>query len=180
LSEKVETVVIGLGNVILSDDGLGVHAVRVLRERYAVGDGVELIEGGTAGLLLLPHLADARRAIIVDAVDAGGAPGTLTRLEGKDWTSAFSIRMTPHEVALEDLLGAVQLSGAWPEELVLLGAQPASIALGTELSAPVAAALDELVDAIASELVAWESASLATRDEAPRDGSAEMPRVAQV
>lgn len=149
------TVVIGLGNVVLSDDGLGVHAVRRLRERQAVGDNVKLIEGGTAGLLLLPHLADARRAIVVDAIDAGAAPGTLTRLDGEDWMSAFSIRMTPHEVALEDLLGAAQLSGAWPEELVLLGAQPASIAIGTEPSPPVAAVIDSLVDAIVAELEAW-------------------------
>lgn len=149
------TVVIGLGNVILSDDGLGVHAVRRLQERHAVGEDVELVEGGTAGLLLLPHLADARRAIVVDAIDVGAAPGTLTRLDGEDWVSAFSPRMSPHEVALEDLLGAAQLSGAWPEELVLLGIQPGSIALGTETSQPVAAAINQLVDAIMAELDAW-------------------------
>lgn len=152
MGSGADTVVIGLGNVILSDDGLGVHAIRRLRERYAIAEDVELIEGGTAGLLLLPHLADARRAILVDAIDTGAAPGVLTRLEGEEWVDAFSIRMTPHEVALEDLLGAARLAGAWPQELVLLGLQPSSIALGTELTAPVAAALDELTDAIAAEL----------------------------
>jgi hydrogenase maturation protease len=155
-----DTVVIGLGNVVMSDDGLGVHAVRRLRERYAVADGVEVVEGGTAGLLLLPHLADARRAILVDAIDTGACPGTMTRLSGEDWMSAFSIRMTPHEVALEDLLGAARLKDVWPEELVLLGLQPGPIALGTELSLPVAAALDELVDAIAAQLIAWEASLL--------------------
>jgi hydrogenase maturation protease len=158
VSAKRGTAVIGLGNIVLSDDGLGVHAIRRLRERQAVGEDVELIEGGTAGLLLLPRLADARRAILVDAIDSGAPPGTMTRLNGSDWMSAFSIGMTPHEVALEDLLGAAQLTGAWPEELVLLGAQPASIAFGTELSPPVAAALDELVDAIVAELEAWKTA----------------------
>ena len=154
-ASREATVVIGLGNVILSDDGLGVHAVRRLRERHAVAEDVELIDGGTAGLLLLPHLADARRAILVDAIDAGAPPGTLTRLEGKDWMSAVSIRMTPHEVALEDLLGAAELTGAWPEELVLLGVQPGSIAMGTEPSPPVAEAIDPLVDAILAELECW-------------------------
>ncbi len=157
-----DTVVIGLGNVVMSDDGLGVHAVRRLRERYAVAEGVEVVEGGTAGLLLLPHLADARRAILVDAIDHGGCPGALTRFSGEDWMSVFSIHMTPHEVALEDLLGAAQLKHVWPEELVLLGLQPGLIALGTELSRPVAAALDELVDAIAAELVAWEAGRCTT------------------
>ncbi len=168
MNRPTDTVVIGLGNVVLADDGLGVHAVRRLRDRYAFEQGVELIEGGTAGLLLLPHLAEARHAILVDAIDSGSAPGTLTRLEGKDWSAALSIRMTPHEVALEDLLGAAQLSDTWPDELVLLGVQPASIALGTELTQPVAAALDSLVDAIADELLAWHgppgSSSVVTAD----------------
>jgi hydrogenase maturation protease len=158
MNGRAGVVVIGVGNVVLSDDGLGVHAVRRLRERYAFADGVELVEGGTAGLLLLPHLADARRAILVDAIDTGAPVGQLVRLEGKDWASAFAVRMTPHDVGLADLLGAAQLSGSWPDELVLHGAQPRSTAIGTELSAPVAAALDPLVDAIAFELVAWDAA----------------------
>lgn len=157
MSGTRDTVVIGLGNIVLSDDGLGVHAVRRLRERHAVGEDVEVIEGGTAGLLLLPYLADARRAILVDAIDVGAAPGTVTRLDGEDWMSAFSIRMTPHEVALEDLLGAAQLTGTWPEALVLLGAQPGSIAFGTEPTPPVAAAIDPLVDAIVAEFGAWKA-----------------------
>ena len=101
-----DTVVIGLGNVILSDDGLGVHAVRRLRERYVLGEEVELIEGGTAGLLLLPHLADARRAILVDAIDSGAPAGTLVRPSGRrTGRRVHDIRMTPHDVGLADLLG---------------------------------------------------------------------------
>jgi hydrogenase maturation protease len=149
------TVVIGLGNVVLSDDGLGVHAVRRLRERYQLAGDVELVEGGTAGLLLLPHLADARQVVIVDAIDVGAAPGTPVRLGGEECSSAFAARMTPHDVGLADLLGAARLSGMWPERLVLHGAQPQSTAIGTELSAPVAAAIDPLVDAIADELTLW-------------------------
>ena len=156
MSGGPDTVVIGLGNVVLSDDGLGVHAVRRLRDRYSFPDGIELIEGGTAGLLLLPHLADARRAIIVDAIDTSAPAGTLVRLPGENWASAFAIRLTPHDIGLTDLLGAAQLSGVWPQQLVLHGLQPASTAIGTELSVPVAAALDPLVDAIVAELALWD------------------------
>lgn len=148
-------VVIGIGNVVCSDDGLGVHAVRRLRERRRHTDHVELVEGGTAGLLLLPHLADARRAIIVDAIDTGAAPGTLIRLDALDWAEAFTGGLSPHDVGLRDLLGAARFSGAWPHELVLHGIQPCSTAIGTQLSGPVAAALDALVDRIAAELAAW-------------------------
>ena len=153
--EGPATVVIGLGNVVMSDDGLGVHAVRRLRERYELDGEVECVEGGTAGLLLLPLLADARRVIIVDAIDASAAPGTLVRLDGEDWSSAFAVRMTPHDVGLADLLGAAQLSGMWPERLALHGVQPSSTTIGTELSTPVAAAIDLLVDQVAEELGTW-------------------------
>jgi hydrogenase maturation protease len=149
------TVVIGLGNVVMSDDGLGVHAVRRLGERYELGDDIELVEGGTAGLLLLPYLADARRVIIVDAIEIGAAPGTPVRFEGEEWSSAFAVTMTPHDVGLADLLSTAQLTGMWPDRLTLHGAQPDSTAIGTELSAPVAAAIDSLVDQVVGELTDW-------------------------
>jgi hydrogenase maturation protease len=153
-------VVIGLGNVVCSDDGVGVQAVARLRERFGSKPDVTLVEGGTAGLLLLPHLADARRAIIVDAIDVGAEPGTLVRLGGDELARAFSAGATVHDVGLRDLLGAARLSGAWPEQLVLHGVQPGSTTLGTELTPTVAAALDGLVDGVAGELAAWGAALL--------------------
>jgi hydrogenase maturation protease len=157
MRETRGTVVIGLGNIVLSDDGLGVHVVRRLRDRNGLEDRVELVEGGTAGLLLLPYLADAERVIIVDAIDTGAPAGSLTRLAGEDWRIAFAPHLSPHDVGLRDLLGAAQLSGVWPSELVLHGAQPACTAIGTELSEPVAAALDPLTSAVVAELADWEA-----------------------
>ena len=157
MSRGVDTVVIGLGNVVLSDDGIGVHVVRRLRDRYPLEDRVELVEGGTAGLLLLPHIADARRVIIVDAIDTGAPAGTLVRLAGEEWWRAFELHLTPHDVGLRDLLAAAQLSGAWPSQLVLHGAQPACTAIGTELSETLAAALDPLASAVVADLVGWEA-----------------------
>lgn len=154
---RADTVVIGIGNVIRSDDGLGVHAVRMLRERGR-DEQVELIEGGTAGLMLLPHIAEASRVLLVDAIAFGAEPGALTRLE--DGRGAFAAGMTPHDVGLADLLTAARLSDAWPDELVLHGVQPGSTALGTELTTPVAAALEPLVDAVEVELAAWLQGSL--------------------
>jgi len=151
-----DAVVIGLGNVVLSDDGLGVHVVRTLRERYRLEDRVELVEGGTAGLLLLPHIADARQVIIVDAIDTGAPAGRLVRLAGEEWWRAFELHLSPHDVGLRDLLGAAQLCGAWPSQLVLHGAQPACTSIGTELSEPLAAVLDPLVSAVVVDLVAWQ------------------------
>jgi hydrogenase maturation protease len=155
VSGRSETLVIGLGNIVLSDDGLGVHVVRRLRDRYRWEDRVELTEGGTAGLLLLPQLAEARRAIIVDAIDIGAPAGTLVRLDGEDCASAFSSCVSPHDIGLKDLLGAAWISGAWPRQLVIHGAQPASTSIGVTLTPSVAAAVDLLLRAITAELEAW-------------------------
>jgi hydrogenase maturation protease len=152
---QAQAVVIGIGNVVRTDDGLGVHAIRRLRERRKCAEDVELIEGGTAGLLLLPHIADAHRVLIIDAINIGARAGTLVRLARGE--GAFASGMTPHDVGLADLLDAARLTAAWPEELVLHGAQPRSTAFGTELTPPVAAALDGLVDAIEAELTLWRS-----------------------
>lgn len=172
-----ETAVIGLGNVVLSDDGLGVHAVARMRSSYSFGDSIELVEGGTAGLLLLPWIADARRVIIADAIDRRTAPGTLVRLDGEDWAAAFAPPISPHDVGLRDLLGAARLSGCWPLQLVLLGLQPATTAIGTELSAPVSAALDGLVDAILAQLEVWHGPAV-HRTSCVGPGPAEQVRCA--
>ena len=178
VNDNPDTIVIGLGNVVLSDDGVGVHAVRRLRERTRWRDSVELIEGGTAGLLLLPHLADAQHAIIVDAIDTGAPAGTLVRLEGEDWPTAFATRVTVHDVGLRDLLGAAQLTGALPRQLVLHGVQPATTSIGIELSAPVAGALEQLVSAVEAELTAWEATSEQAVTPCPRGAPTEAPACA--
>jgi hydrogenase maturation protease len=160
MSDRAGITVIGLGNVICCDDGVGMHALARLRDSRSVPDTVTLVDGGTAGLLLLPYLADAERVILIDAVDVGAAPGTLVELDGEDWASAFAVHMTPHDVGLADLLGAAQLSGAWPDRLIILGVQPASTGLGTTLTPCVAAAVGGLVVAVAAQLDRWNAGAL--------------------
>ena len=124
MSPRSGTVVIGLGNVVLSDDGLGVYAAQRLRDRGELADDVEVIEGGTAGLLLLPHLADARRALVIDAIDTGAPAGTLVRLDGEAWASAFEVRMTPHDIGLVDLLGAARSPARGPSSSCCTASSP--------------------------------------------------------
>jgi len=151
----VTAAVLGVGNLARSDDGLGIHAVRRLGERYRLGPGVELIDGGTAGLALLPRLAGLSRVLVIDAVDSGSEPGTLVRLEAGDWEEALGRGGSVHAVGLADLVAAARLGGALPALLVVHGAQPASTAIGAELTAPLAAVLDGLVDRVAGELSSW-------------------------
>ena len=155
------TVVLGLGSLIQSDDAVGIFALRQLAEDPCPG-GAELIEGGTKGLDLLPFIQGANRLIILDAVDVGEVPGTIVRLAGGD-LGRLPGKGSVHELAVADLLMALRMLGQEPEEVVLLGIQPARIALGTSLSATVEVALPALVGAARGELARWAGARVARR-----------------
>ncbi|MBZ5705810.1 MAG: HyaD/HybD family hydrogenase maturation endopeptidase [Acidobacteriia bacterium] len=148
------TVVLGLGNVIHSDDGAGVHAVQRLKEAPDIPEDVALIEGGTLGLALLPYLWDAVRILVLDAVDVGQPAGTVVCLS---WDEIRRLRGSGsvHLVGLADLLGALQLVANPPQEIILLGVQPASTDWGTELSQEVQVAIPQLVTTALELLCRW-------------------------
>jgi hydrogenase maturation protease len=146
--------VLGLGNVLLGDDGLGVEAVERLRRERRLPDDVVAVDGGTLGLALLGVLGDSERAILVDAIAADGPPGTLVRLEGDDAVLAVEQRLSVHQVGVADLLAAARLIEHYPGKLVLLGVVPESIDLRVGCSAAVNAALPALVARVIEECAA--------------------------
>jgi len=147
--------VLGIGNVIMSDDGIGVRVVQQLAERFRFPDVVTLLDGGTLGLDLLPQLEGVARLLVVDAVDLAKAPGTLARLSGDDVPIVLETKLSPHQMGLKDLLAVATLQGFAPVEMVLWGVQPAVIEMGMDLSPPVAAKLETLVQNVLLELAAW-------------------------
>jgi hydrogenase maturation protease len=146
-----DLLVLGLGNVLLTDDGAGPAVVARLRDGYAATTGVRILDGGTLGLALLPYLEDARRVILVDAVAADEPAGTLVRLEGADVGPAVATRLSPHQIGVADLLDGARWHDREPERLVLLGVVPESIELGVGLSEPVRRALPQLIDLVCAE-----------------------------
>ena len=144
--------VLGVGNVLCTDDGLGPAAVAQLNRRFKCEDRVEIADGGTLGLSLLPLLEDSDQVIIVDAIRFDQPAGTLVRLEGEDVLPAVRTRLSVHQVGVADLLDAAKLREKLPRITILLGLVPDSIELGVELSDPVRAALPRLVDAVAAEV----------------------------
>jgi hydrogenase maturation protease len=114
-----------------------------------------VLDGGTLGLDLLPFLEGLKHLLIVDAMATGGPPGTILRLTGDDIPIAFETKLSPHQMGLKDLLAVSLLQGNTPPETVLLGVQPESIQLGLDLSPPVEAKLQTLVEMALRELEAW-------------------------
>lgn len=153
-SSTPKTVVVGVGNTIHSDDGAGVHALERLQRDPRLPSGVTLIDGGTHGIELLAYLYDSSRLLLLDAVDVGQRAGTLVRMAG-DELRGFPCGASVHQLGVADLLATLPLVSDTPREIVLLGVQPASTDWGTELSAPVEAALGPLVEAAVEQLLHW-------------------------
>ncbi len=150
--QRVRVLVLGLGNVLLGDDGVGPATLARLERDYRFPPEVRLVDGGTLGLALLDELAQAEQAILVDAVATGEAPGTLVRLQGEAVRDAVRERLSVHQVGVADLLDAARLIGCYPDSVVLLGLVPGSIGVRVGRTAAVDAALTGLVLAVVREV----------------------------
>jgi hydrogenase maturation protease len=148
----MKVLILGIGNLLLTDEGIGVHAAQSLLHDYTLPNGVEVIDGGTVGLELLPLIAEADHLILLDAVNTGNPPGTIIRLDDDQVPALFRTKLSPHQVGLSDVLAAIHLTGEPPDHLTLFGVEPASLALGMELSAQVAPQLGRLMALVVAEL----------------------------
>lgn len=151
-ARSIGVLVLGLGNVLLSDDGLGAAALARLERDWRIPSGVRLADGGTLGLSLLDLLADSERVILVDAVRTDDPPGTLVRLDGDYVLGAVRDRLSSHQVGVADLLDAARLIDRYPTALILLGLVPEAIDLAVVRSPAVDGGLDRLVQAVVREL----------------------------
>jgi hydrogenase maturation protease len=153
-ASAAKTVVVGIGNLIRTDDGFGLHALERLQRDARVPTGVTFIDGGTYGLELLTYISDSTHLLLLDAIDVGEPPGTVVRMANEE-LRGLPGAASVHQVGLADLLATLPLVSTTPREIVLLGVAPLSTDWGTELTAPVAAALDGLVEEAIAQLVRW-------------------------
>jgi hydrogenase maturation protease len=148
-----DVLVLGVGNVLMRDEGVGVHVAReIARDRSSIGDEVRVVDGGTLGLDLLPLIADARTLVIIDAVDLGDQPGSVSVLRGDAVHGALGGHLSPHQVGVGDLVAVARLTDTMPPRLALVGIQPGVISIGLELTAAVEAAVDVAVELVRREL----------------------------
>jgi hydrogenase maturation protease len=146
--------VLGLGNLMRTDDAVGMLAIQQLRADPRFPKSVTLIEGGTLGLDLLYPLEDITHLVALDAIDAGAPPGTLLRFEKNDLAD-LPISKSVHLLGFSDLIGAMRLIESAPEQIVVLGVQPDVIGWGTELTPTLQAALVTLVECAVSQVTQW-------------------------
>jgi hydrogenase maturation protease len=148
-------IVLGLGNILLSDEGVGVHAVNTLESRYVCSPSPEFIDGGTMGLDLLPLFQTRDRVLIVDAVDFGEAPGHIGILEGDKIPSVLQSKLSVHHIGLSDVLFAAKLMRETPLEVCLVGIQPKYLDVGLDMTAEIRVKLDALIELVLQKLKEW-------------------------
>lgn len=150
-----KTVVLGVGNVLLKDEGLGVRALEILKENYEFPEGVELLDGGTLGMDLLYYLEGADRLVILDAVSGGGPPGTLYRFTDEEVRAYFKRKVSAHEIGIQEVLALLDLLEKPVKSVAVLGIEPKDLNIGTDLSPEVESSLGELVKATLDLLKEW-------------------------
>ena len=152
---KKQVALIGLGNILLGDEGVGVRAIQALRDEFDFSDEVSLLDGGTLGLDLLPFLEGKDKVLFLDALDVKKKPGIITILEDDEIPSFFGQALSFHQVGLADLLLACQLMEIKPARVSLIGIQPEKIETGLLLSQTIQENFEEYIQAILNKLGEW-------------------------
>ncbi|HRH82518.1 MAG TPA: HyaD/HybD family hydrogenase maturation endopeptidase [Thiobacillaceae bacterium] len=154
----MRTLVLGIGNTLLTDEGVGVHIIKALSEFLPPGlDGVELLDGGTLSFTLAGPIEEAETLVVVDAAELKSPPGTLRVFEGEAM-DAFLLsnrKSSVHEVGLADLRAIAILAGHWPQRRALVAVQPQLLDWGEFPTAAVAAAVPEACRRIVELIGAW-------------------------
>ncbi len=154
-SDSGRVAILGLGNILLSDEGVGVHAVNAIRKRYTFSPEAEIIDGGTMGLDLLPLFQDRGRILIIDAVDFRKSAGHIGVFEGDAIPSVLNAKLSVHHIGLSDLLFTAKLTRAAPPEVCLIGIQPKSLEVGLDMTQEIQAQLDSIISLAVQRLTAW-------------------------
>lgn len=153
--DPCRTLVVGLGNPLMADDGLGLAALERLREEWEVPADVTLVDGGTWGMKLLPLIEEAEELLLLDAVRAARSPGTVIRLEREELPRYFSLKISPHQIDLREVLAVAELRGRLPTRIAVIGVEPEVVEMRHGLSPSVETRVDEVVRAAVDRLLVW-------------------------
>jgi hydrogenase maturation protease len=150
-------VVLGIGNMLWADEGFGVRCVEALQQRFEFAPHVELVDGGTQGLALLQYVQEADALLILDAIDYGLAPGTLKVVQGDEVPCFLGAKkMSLHQTGFQEVLMVAQLTGHYPQRIVLIGCQPEELEdYGGSLRPRTLQALEEALPLALERLQQW-------------------------
>ena len=155
MPEEKRKVVLGIGNILNRDEGLGVHALKQMDTLIESMPEFEFLDGGVLGLNLLMVVEDCSHLLILDAVNAGQQPGTVIELEKEQIPLYAGINLSQHQTTFQEVLGLAKIRGLLPEYLHLVGIQPLDISIGLGLSPEIEQAIQEMINRTVLVLEQW-------------------------
>ncbi len=152
-----KTLILGIGNPLMSDEGIGIEAVKILLDRYKFSENVEIIDGGTQGLELLQYFENVKNLIIIDAVyTSKRKAGEIVVIQKENIKYYLKTKMSVHDIGLEDIISALDLIGQVPENMVIIGIIPEKIELQVGLSETVKQSMENLVEEVLNQIRKWD------------------------
>ena len=153
VNQKKRILIVGMGNVLMQDEGIGVRVVEELESRYVIPDYVTVIDGGTTGMELFEPMRNCDQLVVADAVNTGDSFGTVVRIANEDIPAFFQTKISNHQLGLSDLLALLQLKSEAPEHVVIIGMVPHCLENKLGLSPEAEAGLDKMVSGLVAELI---------------------------
>ena len=150
-----EIVLLGVGNILLTDEGLGVHVVKDIKESFTFTPAITIIDGGTMGMELLTYMRGMKKILLVDAINGGEPAGTVYEFTHKELEQYFTEHISVHEVGMQDILRIRAIQEEPLEDAVVIGVEPESLEIGFEPSEVVQRALPEVKDRVLNVLRQW-------------------------
>jgi hydrogenase maturation protease len=148
----LNALVLGIGNLLIGDEGVGCKAVDELNRRYQMPPELECIDGGTAGFELLSLMDGKDLVILIDALRNDMEPGTSVLVAGEDVPQVFLTSISPHQLGISDVLAAAQLTDCLPDKLFLYGIEPKELEVGIGLTPEVEAGMEKVISAVVEQL----------------------------
>ena len=152
---KNEVTILGIGNVILRDEGFGVRVAEYLDKHYEFPESVQIVDGGTLGIELTQYVTGTEKLLVIDSINGGAEPGTTFRFHNDDVMEHFQDKLSAHEVGIQDVLGLLMVTGHKIPDVVVIGAQPYDVEAGVELSDGMMELLPQMVEQALAELKNW-------------------------
>lgn len=161
----IKPLILGVGNILLSDEGVGVNVVQTLEKHGDFAPHFDIVDGGTCGMELLDCMAKRKHLIIIDAILANKKPGEITLLHNEQVPAFFSRKISPHQLGICDVLSALKLTDEFPEYLCLIGIQPESLEPKIGLSDSIQAVFPQILRCLTQQLNAFGLLSPPLSDE---------------
>ena len=150
-----EVTILGVGNVILKDEGFGVRVAEYLDHNYTFPDSVQIVDGGTLGIELTQYVTGTNKLLVIDSINGGAEPGTVFRFHNDAIMEHFQDKLSAHEVGIQDVLALLTVTGHKIPDVIVIGAQPFDVEAGVGLSDGMQALLPQIVEQALKDLSSW-------------------------